>query len=238
LPVALRRAWPLLEAPPEVPDTRRGYLDLLGQEAPDNPGLIQAIWLSTPGARAYERTQVLVRRLLTSAQLPDAALRLPSGGTALDIGSGPGNITAALGRAAGPDGVALGVDVSEPMLLRAVERWSAANVGFLRADAQRLPFHGDTFDSVTCLAALQLVPEPVTALAEMCRVLAPGGHLAIMVPTVRGGVIESLARLTRDSAGLHFFDPDELAHHLQANDVRTVHTRQRGAILWVLGRRS
>ena len=72
----------------------------------------------------------------------------------------------------------------------------------------------------------------------MCRVLAPGGHLAIMVPTVRGGALEKLARLASDNAGLHFFDTDELADRLRANGVHTVHTRQRGLILWALGRKS
>jgi arsenite methyltransferase len=237
MPSALRRAWPLLEAPPEAPDTRHGYLDLLGPEPLDASGPVQAMWQSTVGARLYERAQVWLRRWLTSAQLPGAALRLPPGGRALDIGSGPGNITATLGRAVGPDGVALGVDVSEPMLLRAVANWSARNVGFLRADAQRLPFHGNTFDAVTCLAALQLIPDPAAALAQLCRVLAPGGRLAIMVPTVRGGVFERLTRLSGRDTGLVFFDPDELADHLQANGVHTVHTRQRSAILWVLGRK-
>jgi arsenite methyltransferase len=238
LPAALRRAWPLLEVPPESPDARGGYLDLLGPESPDSTGFFQTLWLSSVGARLWEPAQVLIRRVLTSAQLPEAALRLPPGGRALDVGCGPGNITASLGRAAGPDGVALGVDVSESMLRRAVDNRSAPNVGFLRADAQRLPFHANTFDSVVSLAVLQLVPEPVAAVEQMCRVLAPGGHLAIMVPTVHGGLVEQLSRLIPDKAGMRFFDPDELAGHVQAGGVHTVHTRQRGTILWVLGHKT
>ena len=61
----------------------------------------------------------------------------------------PGNVTASLARAAGPDGLALGVDISEPMLARAVDAQAGPNVGFLRADAQQLPFRDATFDAVT-----------------------------------------------------------------------------------------
>ena len=58
-----------------------------------------------------------------------------------------GNVTASLARAAGPGGLALGVDISEPMLSRAVAAQAGPNVGFLRADAQRLPFRDATFDA-------------------------------------------------------------------------------------------
>ena len=70
----------------------------------------------------YDNAQALARRLVSAWQLPIDWLNIPAGGVALDVGSGPGNVTASLARAAGPDGLALGVDISEPMLARAVER--------------------------------------------------------------------------------------------------------------------
>ena len=64
----------------------------------------------------YDNTQAVVRRLLTAWQQPIEWLKIPPGGIALDVGSGPGSVTASLASAAGPDGLALGVDISEPML--------------------------------------------------------------------------------------------------------------------------
>jgi arsenite methyltransferase len=77
----------------------------------------------------------------------------------------------------------LGVDISEPMLARAVHAEAGPQIGFLRADAQRLPLRDETVDAVVSIAVLQLVPDPAAALAEMARVLRPGGRLAVMVPT-------------------------------------------------------
>jgi ubiquinone/menaquinone biosynthesis C-methylase UbiE len=65
----------------------------------------------------------------------------------------------------------LGVDISEPMLARAVRAEAGPQIGFLRADAQRLPLRDETVDAVVSIAVLQLVPDPAAALAEMARVL-------------------------------------------------------------------
>ncbi|HZE16879.1 MAG TPA: methyltransferase domain-containing protein, partial [Mycobacterium sp.] len=92
------------------------------------------------------------RRLLTAWQEPTEWLNIPQGGIALDVGCGPGNVTASLARAAGPGGLALGVDVSGPMLARAVRAEAGPQVGFLRADAQRLPLRDKTVDAVDGLA--------------------------------------------------------------------------------------
>ena len=125
----------------------------------------------------YDNAQAISRRLISAWQHPVEWLNIPPGGTALDVGSGPGNVTASLARAAGPDGLALGVDISEPMLARAVRAESGPQVGFIRADAQRLPLRDNTVDAVISLAVLQLIPDPAAALAEMARVLRPGGRL-------------------------------------------------------------
>ncbi|HEY2765640.1 MAG TPA: methyltransferase domain-containing protein [Pseudonocardiaceae bacterium] len=233
LPAALARALPLLRTAPEAPDVSRGYLDLLGGQDDAAPGPVQALWESRIGAGLYAPATALLRRLLTFTRLPDSVARLPAAGRALDVGCGPGDVTAALGRAAGPNGLALGVDISVPMLQRAVGK-QADNVGFLRADAQRLPFHEAGFDLVTCLAALQLVPAPARVLTEMARVLAPGGHLVLMIPTVRGGLIDRVAHRVGHRAGLQFFDPDRLAEDLHSRGIATVHTHRHGPLLWVL----
>ncbi len=125
LPPALRRALDLLADPPADPDVSKGYLDLLGagsgeDAVPKNTGPIQAAWASPIGSMLYDNAQALSRRLISAWALPLEWLDIPQGGVALDVGSGPGNVTASLARAAGPEGLALGVDISEPILARAV----------------------------------------------------------------------------------------------------------------------
>ncbi|MGA9678434.1 MAG: methyltransferase domain-containing protein [Mycobacterium sp.] len=238
LPPALRRALDLLADPPADPDVSKGYLDLLGaggdETVPKNTGAIQAAWASPIGSMLYDNAQAISRRLISAWQHPVEWLNIPPGGTALDVGSGPGNVTASLARAAGPGGLALGVDISEPMLARAVRAESGPQVGFIRADAQRLPLRDKTVDAVVSMAVLQLIPDPSAALAEMARVLRPGGRLAIMVPTAG-----SAARFWRKlpNVGAHAFDDDEIADILEDNGFASVRVRNLGTIQWVRGKR-
>jgi arsenite methyltransferase len=237
---ALQRAIELLADPPSNPDVSKGYLDLLGSvDPPKNTGAIQAVWASPIGSMLYDRAQVVARRVMTAWQAPAAWLDIPSGGVALDVGSGPGNVTASLARAAGPNGLALGVDISEPMLARAVRAEAGPQVGFLRADAQRLPFRDETFDAVLSIAMLQLVPNPPAALAEIARVLRPGARMAVMVPTV--GRAGPLLRLLPDGllpdGGAHIFTDDEIGDTLEDLGLVGVRTKSLGPVQWVRGRR-
>ena len=237
LPTALQRAMTLLAEPPAEPDAADGYLNLLGPEdAPParNDGRVQQLWASELGSQFYDIAQGLARRLLVRWQLDTDWLRLPAGGVAIDVGSGPGNVTSMLAREAGPDGLALGVDISEAMLARAVAAEASANVGFLRADAQRLPFLDEIADVVVSMAVLQLIPDPNAALENMVRVLRPGGRLSIMVPT-SGAFARRVAELLPDSLGVRFFDGDEIADTLLDAGLNKVRVNQRGVIQWVRG---
>jgi arsenite methyltransferase len=243
LPPALGRALDLLADPPTEPDVSKGYLDLLSTPAAEdgdlakNTGAIQAVWTSPIGSMLYDHAQAITRTLLTTlatSQDPIEWLNIPQGGIALDVGSGPGAITASLARAAGPDGLALGVDISEPMLARAVRAEAGPTVGFLRADAQRLPLRDHTVDAVVTIAVLQLIPDPAAALAEIARVLRPGGRLAVMVPTVG-----RTARFWRmlPNTGAHAFGEDEIGDILEDHGFVSVRTKNIGTFQWVRGRR-
>ena len=240
LPPALRRAIGLLKDPPADPDVSRGYLDLTfdtpvsDAALPKNTGAIQAAWASGLGSMLYDNAQAFARRFVGAWQLPVDWLNVPAGGVAVDVGSGPGNVTALLARAAGPDGLALGVDISEPMLARAVSAEAGPTVGFLRADAQRLPFRDETFDAATSLAVLQLIPNPATTLSEIARVLKPGGRVAVMVPTVGRGA-EFLRWLP--NGGVHFFTEDELGDTFEELGLVGVRTKTLGNIQWARGRK-
>ena len=234
-PPALQRALDLLADPPADPDVSKGYLDLLGTHdhaVPRNTGPIQAAWASPLGSMLYDNAQALSRRLVSAWRLPVEWLRIPPGGVALDVGSGPGNVTASLARAAGPGGLALGIDISEPMLERAVRNEAGPQVGFIRADAQRLPLRDNTVDAVVSTAVLQLVPDPTAALAEMARVLRPGGRLAVMVPTA-GNMARFWQKLPK--FGAHVFGEDEIGDILEANGFAGVRVKNLGTIQWVRG---
>jgi arsenite methyltransferase len=233
LPPALRRALELLGDPPTNPDVGKGYLDLLGTQLVGD-AVLPKLFASPVGSMLYDHTQAVVRRLLTAMQQPTEWLNIPPGGIALDVGCGPGSVTASLAQAAGPDGLALGLDISEPMLARAVRAEAGPQIGFLRADAQRLPLRDETVDAVVSIAVLQLVPDPVVALAEMARVLRPGGRLAVMVPTA--GLAARFGRML-PNIGAYMFGGDEIGDILEDHGFVSVRTKSFGTIQWVRGKR-
>jgi arsenite methyltransferase len=239
MPPALARALELLIDPPTEPDVSKGYLDLLGSTAEDagpakNTGPIQAAWASPLGSMLYDNAQAISRRLLAAWQLPIEWLNIPQGGVALDVGSGPGSVTPSLARAAGSDGLALGVDISEPMLARAVRAAAGPQVGFLRADAQRLPLRDQTVDAAVSIAVLQLIPDPAATLSEITRVLRPGGRLALMVPTA-GRAAQLWKKLP--NVGAHAFGEDEIGDILEDNGFVSVRTKNVVNFQWVRAKR-
>jgi arsenite methyltransferase len=238
MPSALSRALELLADPPTPPDVSKGYLDLLGgrpTDVPKNTGAVQKVYASSLGSLFFDYAQVLMRKLLTATQHPTEWLNIPQGGVALDVGCGPGNVAASLADAAGPYGLGLGLDIAEPMLARAVRAYSRPNVGFLRADAQRLPLRDDTVDAVVSIAVLQLVPDPASAVAEFGRVLRPGGRLALLVPTSDH---PSRYSWLFPSAGARFFGDDELGDLLEDLGFLGVRTKNFGHLQWVRGKRA
>ena len=109
------------------------------------------------------------------------AAQVPAGGTVLDLGGGPGRMAVPL---AGRYKVTLG-DVSSDMLsmargAAAEARIPTANLGLLRLDAAGpLPFPRALFDCALCIDVLAHLREPEHTLAELRRVLRPGGLLLI-----------------------------------------------------------
>jgi len=143
-----------------------------------------------------------------------------------------------------PDATVTGIDLSPAML--EIARQRAADLGIdldLRTGrAEHLPFNDNTFDTVVCALSLCTIPEPAAAIAEMQRVLVPGGHL-LLIDHIRSSwppiaVAQwLLERITIPAAGEHFtrrqlplvkaagFDLVEV-ERMKAGTVERIHARK------------
>jgi ubiquinone/menaquinone biosynthesis C-methylase UbiE len=107
--------------------------------------------------------------------------RNPPAGDVLDVGCGTGEITARVAEAF-PAARLVGVDLEEPHLERARAKCRAfgERTRFQVGDAQALPFADQSFDLVICRHVLQAVSNAPLALAELHRVLRPGGRMHLI----------------------------------------------------------
>jgi ubiquinone/menaquinone biosynthesis C-methylase UbiE len=99
----------------------------------------------------------------------------------LDVGCGTG-VFAARVLERFPDTHVCGLDLSEGMLCKAAARCQAARdrIHLVQGDSERLPFADDVFDAVTCTHSFHHYPRQDRVVAEMHRVLRPGGRLLII----------------------------------------------------------
>jgi ubiquinone/menaquinone biosynthesis C-methylase UbiE len=104
------------------------------------------------------------------------------GGEMLDVGTGPARVPIALCRADRYFRV-LGVDLAGPMLELARRNVAEAELSdrirFARGDAKNLPFPDGRFEAVVSNTIIHHIPDPAPALAEMVRLVAPGGTLMV-----------------------------------------------------------
>jgi ubiquinone/menaquinone biosynthesis C-methylase UbiE len=106
-----------------------------------------------------------------------AALALQPDDRFLDVGCGTG---AAVRAAAGIVEHAVGVDLAPKMVERAKELApELPRADFVVGDSEQLPFPDGAFTALLCSSSFHHYPEPRRALAEMARVLAPGGRLVL-----------------------------------------------------------
>jgi demethylmenaquinone methyltransferase/2-methoxy-6-polyprenyl-1,4-benzoquinol methylase len=115
------------------------------------------------------------------------------GDRVLDVCCGTGELALAC---VAEGGRVTGLDFSEPLLERARRKSSA--VEWVAGDAVALPFDEDDFDAVTVGFGVRNVPELERALAELRRVLRPGGRLAILEITRPRGLLTPFYRLWFD----------------------------------------
>lgn len=145
--------------------------------------------------------------------------RLENAARVLDLACGSGIYTRPLAHGL-PEGRVVGLDLSAPMLdvaRRTSRQEGCVNLDLVRGSALDLPFRSDSFDVVNCCGAVHLFPDIPRALAEVHRVLAPGGRFTSAV--IRHGPGERDARRAqrRERAlGVHAFTRDEYETRLAA----------------------
>jgi len=123
-----------------------------------------------------------MHRLWKRFALAQTGLR--PGQHALDVASGTGDLGAGLARQVGRQGLAVLADINREMLSRGrdrlIDRGLAAQVRFVIANAECLPFPDRSFDCVTIGFGLRNVTDKAAALASMRRILRPGGRLLVL----------------------------------------------------------
>jgi SAM-dependent methyltransferase len=134
-------------------------------------------------AAAGRRDDSALGFLTLAADRTISALELEPGMHVLDVASGTGTAAILAGRAVAPDGGVIGVDLAESMLDIARDKATRAGlddlVRFRRADMTATGLPDASFDAVTCVFGLVLVPDMPALARELWRMVKPGGQLAI-----------------------------------------------------------
>jgi ubiquinone/menaquinone biosynthesis C-methylase UbiE len=144
--------------------------------------MAQERWqVSGSAAVQYEKHQV---GELFAAWADDLLKRavLQPGERVLDVACGTGVVVRGAVKQVGESGSAAGIDLNAGMLAEAANHVpDGFQIDWRQADAVELPFADESFDVVLCQQSLQFFPEKSAAVAEMHRVLTPGGRVGVSV---------------------------------------------------------
>lgn len=244
----IRRGRVRSPATGETYPIKNGYLDMLGRSlGADN---IANLTNYLPGAGfGYEplwrvhSLSLLIGEHFTNEReirMMTSLVRLDDGGLFLDLGCSAGLYTRTMAGRLGEDGDMIGLDISPSMLREAVRRSRNDHVypSYVRADADNLPFADAAFDGVVCGGTLNELGDPAQALKESCRVLRPGGRMAIM------GILEAETKsgsyLQRflTTGGVQFFTPEKVQSLLKEAGLEPGQLISRGPVFFVSATRS
>jgi SAM-dependent methyltransferase len=148
------------------------------------PNRDQAALWNDAGGKTWVEMQALLDRMLQPFADRLTADAFPGeGGWVLDIGCGAGATTLAMARRVGPKGLALGVDISGPLVAAAKARAEADGLeqaGFVEADAQAYRFDPGAFDAAISRFGVMFFDDPEAAFANIRKGLRPGGRLTFV----------------------------------------------------------
>jgi 2-polyprenyl-3-methyl-5-hydroxy-6-metoxy-1,4-benzoquinol methylase len=121
---------------------------------------------------------VVAKTITAGAEAFIARLAIPAGAHVLDVACGTGNTSIPLAR---QGSIVTGVDIAPNLLVQARERAAAENLAitFDEGDAEQLPYPDASFDAVVTMFGAMFAPRPELVVAELARVLKPGGLLAM-----------------------------------------------------------
>src|SRR5690242_869941 len=167
----------------------------------------------TPGARTFQGSGEAYDRFMGRYSAPLAvafweALGIEAGQDVVDVGCGPGALTAELVRRLGVEHVAA-IDPSESFVEACRARHPGVDVQHGRAE--ELPYPDDRFDAALAQLVFHFVSDPDAAAAEMSRVVRPGGLVAASVWDIADGM--RMLRVCWDAAkAVSPSAPDEAEH--------------------------
>ncbi|MFE0426252.1 methyltransferase domain-containing protein [Streptomyces sp. NPDC058953] len=175
--------------PMEVRGRRRPYRitgrgrDVLAREARTMGRVSGQVFETVPPDEIHYLDRVAAGAGRSYKHVARHELRARAGHTVLDLGCGPGTDLESLARQVGPGGSVIGIDASREMVERAGERTAAEeNVEVRVGDVHRLPLPDAGADRARTDRVLQHVEDPAAVLAEVRRVLRPGGRLVMAEP--------------------------------------------------------
>ncbi|MXP23919.1 methyltransferase domain-containing protein [Gordonia sp. HNM0687] len=145
-----------------------------------------------------------------------AYLSRPGERLMLDVACGPGNYTRRFAEGLTGEGRCIGIDYSPSMLEQAARTNTTDRTSYIRADAHAMPFPDNTFDTVTCLAALYLIPDPLPVIDELVRVTRPGGEVVIFTSVATDLVALPGVRSIAEMSGYRIFGKHEIVDRLDS----------------------
>lgn len=145
-----------------------------------------------------------------------AYLSRPGDRMMLDVACGPGTYVRTIADGLTGDGRCIGIDYSPSMLHQAATTNAIPRTSYVRADAHAIPFGDNTFDVVTCLAALYLIPDALPVLDELVRVTRPGGEIIVFTTVHTDLTALPGVRQVSGLTGLRIFGRREIIDRLRA----------------------
>jgi arsenite methyltransferase len=136
--------------------------------------------------------------------LPTQYAMIKPGDMVIDLGSGAGNDCFVARHETGPTGKVIGIDFTETMIARARQNADTLgfnNVEFRQGDIERMPVANAIADVVVSNCVLNLVPNKGAVIAEIFRVLKPGGHFSISDIVLNGELPANLSQAAELYAG-------------------------------------